>query len=101
MDTFITGYISGVISALAVYVFIQSVRRGKGSASGSLKKRTHTNNTDTRSGIEKLKDNNRESGKIIDIATGEARRGLEAIDNTEKAVSDIIKAAKRKRRKDD
>lgn len=98
MDTFITGYIFGIISIITIGIFIWAVRRGNKLSTGTLKERTNTNNSDTGSGLEKLKDINRETAKLNKEAGDTAREGLEAIDNTNRSISEIITAAKRKRR---
>ena len=100
MELFITGFISGIVSCLAVYIFIWTYRRGKGGTAGTLTGRVDTNNIDTGRGIEKLRANNQESGRIVDEAKGTASEGLKTIDDTKRAVSDIIKAARRDKEKE-
>ena len=90
MDTFITGFISGIISSIAVYIFIQSVRRGKKDPPGSLEGRTDTNNISTERGLGSLRTNNTESGRILDGAGEVAAGGLRNIKDTKSAVSKII-----------
>ncbi len=101
MDTFITGYISGIISIIAVYIFIQSIRGRKTGSSDSLKGRIDKNNISTGHGIDELKKNNNKSGRIIDEAKDTAGGGLKSIAATNRTVSKIIADAERKRRKDD
>jgi len=101
VQTFFIGYISGVISSLSVYIFIQSVRGRKTGITETLEKRIDRNNSDIRRSNEQLRKNNTESGKIIDGAANTAQEGLDAIKNTRGSVSDIIAAAERKRLKSD
>ena len=94
MDTFFTGFIFGIISSLAIYIFIQSVRRGKADTSESIKERIDRNNISTERGLGSLRTNNKEAGEV-------ARRGLETIEDTNRTVSEIIAAAKREGQADD
>ena len=99
MEIFILGYILGCSSIIAAWIFFNA--RGKGNSPGTLKERVDRNNTSTREGIEQLKTNNRESGHIIDEAQEEVRRGLKALGNTDRAISEIIEAARRDKTKSD
>ena len=99
MEQIIIGYLAGVISVIAIWIFFNA--RGAGNSSGTLKERVDRNNTSTREGIDQLKTNNRESGHIIDEAQKEVRRGLKALGNTDRAISEIITAARREGRSDD
>lgn len=93
MDIFFTGFILGCISVIAIGIFIWSIRRGKGDSPESIKSRTDRNNISTERGLGSLKTNNIRAG---DVTAG----GLEAIDNTNRTVSEIIADAKRKRKTD-
>ena len=93
MDTFFTGFVFGIIVSISSYIFIWFIRRGKGDTPGTLKSRVDRNNLDTGRGIDKLEKNNQESGRIIDEAKKEAGRGVKSIEDTERAVSGIIKSA--------
>ena len=95
MDTFFTGFIFGIIVSVSGYIFIWTVRRGKKDSTESLKGRIDRNNSKTGSGLEKLKEINREAKRLNREAGDTAREGLEAIDNTNKSVSEIIAAASR------
>ena len=95
MDTFFTGFIFGIIVSISCYIFIWTVRRGKGNSSDSIKGRIDRNNLDTGHGLEKLKEINRETERLNREAGDTAREGLEAIDNTNKSVSEIIATASR------
>ena len=101
MYTFISGYISGLISIIAIGIFIWTVRRGKKDSSGTLKERINRNNTDIRSGIDELRDNNKKLEGISQESLGTAERGLESIKDTRRSVSKIIAAARRKGNSDD
>ncbi len=101
MDTFVTGYISGIISIIAVYIFIQSVRGRKTGSSDSLEGRIDKNNTDIRSGFDRSEE---ELNRARAVNTGLGNINKEAIESiaaTNRTVSEIIAAAKRKRRKGD
>ena len=109
MDTFIIGYVLGLCTVIAAGIFIWAIRRGKADSSGTLEKRTDRNNSDIRSGFDKLREINREatelneqsadinrrSGDLNREAKDTARKGLKAIDNTRRSVSEIIASAKR------
>lgn len=95
MQTFFTGFIFGVISVIAIGIFVWTLRRGKGDSSGTLKSRVDRNNIDTGQGLDRLKGNNTESGRIIDRAGRVATGGLKSIEDTNRTVSGIIAAAKR------
>ena len=99
MEFFILGYILGCISVIAIWIFFNT--RGAGNSSGTLEGRVDRNNTSTREGIEQLKTNNRESGQIIDEAQEEVRRGLKALGNTDRAISEIIAASRRDKEESD
>ncbi len=101
MDTFITGFISGIISILAIGIFIWTLRGRKAGSPDSLKGRIDKNNISTGHGIDELKKNNNKSGKIIDEAQDTAGSGIKSINDTEKSISKLIAAAERKRRKGD
>ena len=101
MQTFYIGFISGVVSALAVYIFIQSIRKRKGDSPESIEGRIDRNNTNTRSGFEKLKDNNSELEELTRGSLDLAGEGLETLKNTDIAISSIIENAARKRRSTD
>ena len=83
-------YILGFLSASAIGIFIWTISKGKGETLGTIKDRTDTNNTDIRSGLDGLGENNRESGRIIAGAETVAGDGLKDIKDTRRAVSDII-----------
>ena len=99
MEIFILGYILGCSSVIAIWIFFNA--RGKGNSPGAIQQDVDRNNTSTREGIEQLKTNNKESGHIIDEAQEEVRRGLKALGNTDRAISEIIAASRREGHSDD
>ena len=98
MEIFI-GYLAGVISVIAIWIFFNA--RGAGNSPGAIQQDVDRNNTSTRDGIEQLKTNNREAGHIIDEAQEEVRRGLKALGNTDRTISEIIAASRRDETKSD
>lgn len=96
MQTYFIGFLSGVISVIAVGIFIWTIKRRKTDTPGTLENDIDRNNTDIRRGLNGLGDNNKESGKIIDDAQNVATEGLEGIKDTRRTVSEIIAAASRK-----
>ena len=90
MDTFVTGYISGILSISAIGIFIWTIRRGKGDTTESLKGRIDRNNISTERGFGSLRTNNQATGNLLRRASDTARAGSETISNTNRTVSEII-----------
>ncbi len=88
-------FLCGVISTLGIGIFIWAFRRGKGDSPGTLESRVDRNNLDTGSGLDKLREINEETERLIDEAENTAGRGVETIDDTNRTVSEIIAAAAR------
>ena len=99
MEQIIIGYLAGVTSVIAIWIFFNA--RGKGLSPSSIKNRIDSNNITTERGLGSLKTNNKESGRIIDEAEDEVKRGLKALGNTDRAISEIIAASRREGRSDD
>ena len=103
MDTFITGYISGIISIIAIGIFIWTVRRGKGNSTESLEGRININNTRKRSSldrseelIKKARSENTGLGNIGSELRENNNAIIDRIEDSDTAVSRIIANAKRK-----
>ena len=95
-------YLLGVVSTIAVGIFIWTIRRGKAGSADSLKKRVSANNTDTGYGLNELRKLNEETAKINrrsednnTEAGRTATEGLKSIEDTKRSVSDIIAASRR------
>ena len=107
METFFIGFLSGVVSIIAIGIFIWTIRRGKTDTSRTLENDIDRNNTDIRRGAERLRENNTETARLNRRAEDNNREaentaseGLEGIDIARRTVSDIIAAANRKRETD-
>ena len=101
METFNIGFISGVVSVVAVGIFVWTITRGKRSSAGTLKSDIDRNNISTRQGLDRSK-KELDNARRINTGLGNINRdAVEGIENTNRTVSEIIADAKRKRETDD
>ena len=101
MQTYFIGVLSGIISTIAIWIFIWTLRRGETDTSGTLENDIDRNNISTERGLGSLETNNIESGRIIDNSKGIANKGLKSLEDTDRTISEIIANAKRNGKTDD
>lgn len=108
MQTYFIGFLSGVISVIAIGIFIWTIKRRKTDTPGTLENDIDRNNINTGRGLDKLNEINREAAELnrqsenLNRRTADtAREAGDTIKDTKRTVSEIIAAAKRTKKPDD